>query len=394
MRRLTIDQARRIALGAQGFATARPSGSPDRRSFRRVVDAIGLLQLDSVNVLVRSHYLPMLARLGPYDRDRLDRFTTDPQEMFEYWGHAASLLPTRTYPVWHFRRERLRVSPRAEEFERNNPGYLDSVYDEVAANGPITVSDLTDAGDRTGSWWGRGPGKQALEWLFAHGHITATRDAGFGRRYDLTERVIPRRHLESPAMTVEEAQRYLLLEAVRHLGVATAGDLLDYYRLHGPTARPVLRDLESEGALVVAEVPGWRDPVYLDPSVRLPRRVTGAALLTPFDPVVWHRDRTERLFDFHYRIEIYVPEPKRRFGYYVLPFLLDGELVGRVDLKADRQAGVLRVQAAHVEAGRDPLRVASAMAGELETMAGWLGLGDVAVVRRGDLAPTLASAIG
>ena len=359
------------------------------RHFRRVFRTLGLLQLDSVNVVSRSHYLPVLARLGAYDRSRLDGFTTNHEEVFEYWGHEASLLPVDTYPLWRHRMDGIRPWRSIQALEEEHPGYVESVYEEIAMHGPLTVSDLSDPGLRTGPWWGYGRGKNALEWLFAKGRIAAWRNPDFTRVYDVPERVLPERVRAMEAPDRREAFRRLLMLAARHHGVGTTGDLADYYRLHGPTARPLLEELADAGALERVEVPGWRGPVYLHPAARLPRRVRGASLLSPFDPVVWHRERVERLFGFFYRIEIYVPQPKRVFGYYVLPFLLDGELAGRVDLKADRREGVLRVQAAHVEDGQDHLRVARGLAPELRQMAEWLGLDHVTVVRKGNLAAKL-----
>ncbi len=389
VRRITQDQARRIAVAAQGLADPRPGGAVDRRHFRRVFRTIGLLQLDSVNVLERSHYLPVFSRLGRYGRDRLDAYTTDPTEVFEYWGHAASLLPVDTFPLWRFRMEGREPWGSIRSLEEEHPGYVDDVYAEIAEHGPMTVSDLADPGRRTGSWWGYGRGKLALEWLFATGRITAWRNGSFGRVYDITDRVIPKSIRAQPPVDETDAYRTLLLKSAAHHGIGAATDLIDYYRLHGPTARPVLRSLVDEGRLELCDVPGWKGPVYLDPAARLPRRSRGTALLSPFDPIVWLRERAERVFGFHYRIEIYVPEPQRVFGYYVLPFLLDGELVGRVDLKSDRKERVLRVRGAYIEDGRETRRVAEALATELETMAGWLGLDDVSVAHKGALSAPL-----
>ena len=312
MKRLTIEQARRIALGAQGFASKRPSGDIDARHYRRIFRTLGLLQLDSVNVVARSHYLPVLARLGSYERARLDRFTTNHHEVFEYWGHAASLLPVDTYPLWRHRMDAIGRWRAIRELDEEHPGYVESVYDEIAGHGPLTVSDLSDPGSRTGPWWGYGRGKIALEWLFAKGRIVAWRDRNFTRVYDIPERVIPERVRRIEAPDRHDAYRILLLLAASHHGLGTASDLADYYRLLVPDARPILESLADDGALSRVEVAGWTGPVYLDPQARLPRRITGAALLSPFDPVVWHRDRVERLFDFSYRIEIYVPQPQTR----------------------------------------------------------------------------------
>jgi uncharacterized protein YcaQ len=263
------------------------------------------------------------------------------------------------------------------------------VYEEVAAKGPLTAADLDDPGERSGPWWGYAPGKTALEWLFAKGRVTAYRTPSFGRCYAVPEAVIPSDVLERPALEKRDAYQLLLEAAARHHGVGTAVDLADYYRLHVPTARGVLDDLAASGVLVPVEVAGWTSPAYLHPAISLPLRPSGTALLSPFDPIVWKRDRAERLFSFRYRIEIYVPEARRIYGYYVLPFLLDGEMVARVDLKADRKSGRLLVRGAFLESGRDAGHVAPALMEELRKMARWLELGDVAVGDRGNLAGEL-----
>jgi uncharacterized protein YcaQ len=393
MRQLSNDQARRIVLAAQGFATSRPKGRIDRRHFRTVIDRIGLLQLDSVNVLQRSHYLPMWSRLGRYSIDALDEFTARSGEMFEYWGHAASLMPVGLHRLFRWRMKEMEPWRRVEGVIGGNPGYVESVLAEIEAHGPMTVSDLSDAGDRTGSWWGHGKGKTALDWLFAKGLITAYRDGNFGRLYDMPAKVIPAEHLDAPSATKRDALRELLLLGARHHGVGTATDITDYYRLNRPAARPVLAEIVADGELEEVEVEGWKDPAYVHPAAKLPRRITGAVLLSPFDPVVWERDRTERLFGFHYRIEIYVPQPQRIYGYYVLPFLVDGELVGRVDLKSDRKNGVLLVRGSYHEPGQEPDHVAARLAPELVAMSDWLGLGDTKVMRRGNLADQLTKRV-
>jgi len=373
VRRLTGEQARRIALAAQGLTTPRPRGRVDVRHFRRVMGRMGLLQLDSVNALVRSHYLPVFSRLGPYDRTALDRWTTRSGEVFEYWGHEASLLPVEKHVAFRFRMQEMKPWSTAQRLIDERPGYIDAVYEEVAERGPLTAADLDDPGERSGPWWGYAPGKTALEWLFAGGRVTAYRTPSFGRRYVLPEDVIPPDALERPDMEKPDAYRLLLEAAARHHGVGTAADLADYYRLHLPTARGVLDDLATSGVVVPVEVAGWTSPAYLHPAVPLPRRSSGTALVSPFDPIVWKRDRVERLFSFRYRIEIYVPEAQRIYGYYVLPFLLDGEMVARVDVKADRRAGHLLVRGAFPEPGGDTDRVARALMEELREMARWLG---------------------
>lgn len=388
-RRLTIDQARRIALGAQGFTTPRPTGRVDIRHFRRVLDRIGLLQLDSVNVLERSHYLPMFSRLGPFDRSAFDRWTVRSGELFEYWGHEASLIPVERYAAFRFRMDEMEPWGMMRRLIDERPGYVEGVLDEVAERGPLTVSDLDDPGERAGAWWGYAPGKIALEWLFARGDITAKRTSSFGRRYDLPERVVPQWALERPHLDRADAYRALLVDAARHHGVGTASDLADYHRLHTPTVRTVLADLAAEGAIVPVSVDDWRQAAYLHPDAVLPRRPCGTALLSPFDSLVWNRDRLERLFGFRYRIEIYVPKDQRTYGYYVLPFLLDGEFTARVDLKADRKNRRLLVQAAHLESDRSASAVVPALSAELRSMASWLDLDEVVVVERGDLAAAL-----
>lgn len=386
---MTIARARRIALAAQGFTGARPAGRVDVRHFRRVLTHLGAVQIDSVNVVSRSHYLPFFSRLGGYDRSALDRYTSHSGEVFEYWGHEASLLPVEDYSLLRFRMDELHPWHRVRRILEEQPGYVEAVYDEISERGPLTVSELEDPGSRTGPWWGYGKGKIALEWLFAKGRITAWRNATFTRVYDVTERVIPSRYLEGEAPDRDEAYRALLLRAARHHGIGTADDLADYYRLHIPTSRGLLDNMAAAGLLEEVEVDGWKGPVYLHPEAVVPRTARGTALLSPFDSLVWHRDRAERLFGFRYRIEIYVPKPKREYGYYVLPFLLDGELVSRVDVKALRQVGALEVRGAYVEEGHDPGRVAAAMFPELEAMATWLGMGEIEIVNKGNLAANL-----
>jgi len=393
-RRFTSDQARRIALSAQGFTTPRPKGRVDVRHFRRVLDRVGLIQLDSVNVLERSHYLPVFSRLGPYGRSAFDRWTAGSGELFEYWGHEASLIPVGLYSAFGFRMDEMKPWGSIRRLLDERPGYVEGVLRQVADRGPITVSDLEDPGERGGPWWGYAPGKHALEWLFAKGEVTAYRTRSFGRIYDLPDRVLPGWAMRQPRLDGSEAYRRLLCDAARHHGVGTAADLADYHRLHTPSARSILADLAAEGAVVPVDVEGWQSPAYLHPEAVLPRRSTGTALLSPFDSLVWNRDRAERVFGFRYRIEIYVPKDQRRFGYYVLPFLLDGDLVARVDLKADRKGRRLLVQSAHIEPGREPTQVAPALAAELQTLASWLDLDEVEVVDRGDLAAPLTSRIG
>jgi uncharacterized protein YcaQ len=389
MRRLTTEQAKRYALGAQGFTQQRPSGKVDVRHYRRLLDRIGLIQLDSVNVFARTHYLPFFSRLGPYPREQLDRWLWGSREMFEYWAHMASVVPAPTHRLFRWRMRKERIWKVFQEVLDEKPDYLDRVLDQVRVRGPIQTSDLEDPGTKWGNdtMWNWNEGKMALEYLFIKGHVSTAARPNFTRMYDLTERVIPAEHLETPTPADDEAIAELLMMSARSLGVATAADLADYYRL--THIGPVLKRLVDSGSLQEVEVVGWNRPAYLHPEATLPRDKVGTALLSPFDNLIFFRDRVERLWDFHYRIEIYTPAPKRIYGYYVLPFLLDGDLVGRVDLKTDRESGVLRVRGAFAEPGVDRVAVGRALAQELELTASWLGLGDIEISRNGDLAASV-----
>lgn len=390
---IALDAARRIALGAQGMAARTPTGRIDVRHFRRVMDTLGLVQLDSVNVCVRTHYMPFYSRLGPYDRAALDRWLNESGEQFEYWCHEAAVLPVDRYPLWRWKMAEARPWRRTQALIDAHPELMDSVRTQVRESGPLTVRDLDAPNHRGESWWGYGPGKQLLELLFANGEISALRTRNFVRSYDVPERMIPRDILESAAIPKDEAYRTLLTDAVRHHGIGTAKDIIDYFRLNVPTARPILAGLVDAGVVDEVEVPGWRDPVFVDPGAVRPRRIEGATLLSPFDPLVWCRERAERLFDFRYRIEIYVPEAKRTYGYYVLPFLMDDAMVARVDVKADRKAGRLLVRSAFIEQGASKDEVSRRLGGELERFARWLGLEEISVSSKGNLARPLRSVL-
>jgi uncharacterized protein YcaQ len=394
---LSAAQARRVALAAQGFADPRPTGLVDARHLRRVLDRVGLLQLDSVNVLVRSHYLPVFGRLGPYRRDLLDRLAWGPRrELFEYWGHEASLIPLRLQPHLRWRMARAATSAWSGivRVSRENPGLVDKVRAMVAEQGPIRAGEIdVDRSKRPGAMWNWHDGKVALEWLFYCGEVSAAARPNFERWYDLTERVIPAGVLAAPTPPVPEAQRELLRVAARALGVATEGDLRDYFRLRAADSRPRVAELVEAGELVPVAVEGWRQQGYLWSGSRVPRRVTARALLSPFDSLIWERQRTERLFGTRYRIEIYTPAAQRVHGYYVLPFLLGESIVARVDLKSDRKNGLLLVQSAYAEDGVQAERVAAELAAELWALAGWLGLDRVVVAGRGDLAARLTGAV-
>ena len=395
--RFSLAEARRIALAAQGFAEARPEAAIDARHVRRVIDRIGLLQIDSVNVLVRSHYLPLHARLGGYAPALLDRLSyARRRTLFEYWGHEASLLPVGMQPLFRWRMARAAsgetLSKKYRAFVQERRSYIDSILAEIRDRGPLGASELTEAGRATGPWWGWSDGKLALEWLFWAGHVTTSTRRNFERVYDLTERAIPADILAVPTPSPEDAQRTLLARAAAALGIATEADLLDYFRLRGPDARGRIAELVEAGELRPVAVEGWERSAYLHRGARLPRRIDASALLSPFDSLIWERDRTERLFGFHYRIALYTPAAQRTHGYYVLPFLYGDRLVARVDLKSDRSTGRLLALAAHVEPSVDPAAIAPALRGELRSLADWLGLEEVHVGRRGDLAAALRRA--
>jgi uncharacterized protein YcaQ len=388
--RLSLPQARRIALGAQGFAEPRPSGRVDARHLRRTLDRIGVLQIDSVNVLVRSYELPLFARLGPHSRMLLPDLVERRRELFEYWAHEASFVPVELHPLLRWRMEWARTD--SFRHSRHLDGFADSVaqvLSEVTERGPIASSQLLDGGEKRGPWWGWSSGKIALEYLFYTGTLTsAGRGPNFERRYDLTERVLPPSILELPTPSIEEAHRQLLVRAAKHHGVGTARDLADYFRIKVTAARPRLHELVQEGALVPVQVADWKEIAYLHPEARRPRSVDARALLSPFDSLIWERSRAERLFGVRIRIELYTPAPKRIHGYYVLPFLLGDAIVARVDLKSDRKASCLLVQGAYTEDGHGN-DVAVPLAAELRLMATWLGLDNIEVKPRGDLAPAL-----
>jgi uncharacterized protein len=380
--------ARRIALAAQGFDARRPARPPPLADLLRCVRALGLVQIDSVNVLVRSHYLPLYSRLGRYDVALLDRaaYGGRRRALFEYWGHEASLLPVELHPTLRWRMERARdgyeVWRSVARVGHERRELVASVLGEVRDRGPIGVSDLGTAQRRRGGWWGWSDGKAALEWLFWTGQITTHSRRRFERVYDLPERVLPARILAAPTPAPDAAQRTLLTIASRALGVATERDLRDYFRLPTADTKVRIAELVEAGTLRPVSVEGWSAPAYLDAEARLPRRVSAHALLSPFDSLIWDRQRTERLFGFRYRIEIYTPARHREHGYYVLPFLRGDELVARADLKADRAHGALRIVRAHCESVQPAADVAESLRAELRRLADWLGLDRVAVSRR------------
>jgi uncharacterized protein YcaQ len=381
---VSASAARRIALAAQGLASGRPSHALHTGALRRTIDRLGLLQIDSVNVLARAHYLPLFSRLGNYDPAQLDTLAwgrKSKRGLFEFWAHEASLIPVANHPLWRWRMERAArayagdIKNKLHVFRREKGGFIDEVRRQLRQRGPLAASDLEAGTAKRGPWWGWSDAKYAMEWLFFAGEVTtATRRGAFERVYDLTERVLPAAVLALPTPEPAEAQRTLVRMAARAMGVATAGDLRDYFRLPVADFKARLAELCEAGELLPVSVEGWKYPAYLDPHARQPRTVEARALLAPFDPLIWERDRTQRLFDFFYRIEIYTPLAKRTHGYYVLPFLLGDRLVGRVDLKSDRAHGQLLVHAVHFEDGVKVGQSAGALRDELRLMADWLGL--------------------
>ncbi|MEX0977049.1 MAG: crosslink repair DNA glycosylase YcaQ family protein [Woeseia sp.] len=392
-RQLTIAEARRIALAAQGFDRPRPDGTPDIRHIRRAINELGLLQLDFVNVLVPAHYLVVYSRLGPYQRQRFDRLVYGRGEFTEQWAHEASIVPADCWPLLAHRRAAFR--PYRNSPIRQLPDhheYLQNALQIVRDKGPVTGRDLPPAPgpQRKAGDWHRSVQRSALEYHFGFGNVAvAGRLPNFQRQYDLPERVIDAA-VHRREVPRDVAERALLLQAARACGIATLADLADYYRMTAADARERVAELVEAGQLIELSVEGWPMPAYLSADARLPRSVNCRALLSPFDPLIWYRPRAERLFDFHYRIEIYVPWHRRKWGYYVLPFLMDDRIVARVDLKADRAMGRLVVLSAHPEAGIDEARCAHELARELASLAHWLGLGTVSVGRKGKLARALA----
>jgi uncharacterized protein YcaQ len=393
-RTLSASQARRIVLAAQGLAAPAPEKPVTRRAVRALAERLGFIQLDSVNVFVRAHYMPLYARLGGHPASVLDEEAWGKRPgLFEFWGHAASLMPIDMQPLFRWKMERARTSQRASglpKFGRENRAYIDEVLAEVRRRGPVTGGDFAPEERRQPGWWNWSEGKSALEWLFWAGLITTRTRRGFERVYDLTERVIPARILDIPTPSVADAQRELVRVSAQAMGVATLADLADNFSLLQSDARARVRELIEAGTLEEVRVEGWRTPGYLAAGVKLPRRASGAALLAPFDNLIWRRERTERLFGLRYRIGIYTPAAQREHGYYVYPFLLGEKIAARVDLKADRKAGALLVQAAHLEPGSREDEVLAPLAEALARAAAWQGLGEVTVAKKGGLATALS----
>ncbi|MEW5916507.1 MAG: crosslink repair DNA glycosylase YcaQ family protein [Gemmatimonadota bacterium] len=411
---LSIAEARRLAIAAQGFGERRPKVT--LAHIRNLAGRIHAFQIDSVNVLARAHYVPAFARLGPYPMDAIDTLAYKKRELFEYWGHAACLLPVSLYPLVRYR---MHAEETRAYMGTAGGAYMARVYEEVAERGPIAAGELRDPGQRQKgwwSWWASGNGKATLEHLYDAGLVAIAGRRGFERLYDVAERVIPRSALDAPALPREEAMKRLICLAAAALGVGTYRDITNYFytdawhdrsprvprweRLTGPAgkrSKPIgkrlVAELVEEQRLLPARVEGWKEPAYQDPNAKTPRSMNARALVTPFDSLVWERSRIERLFGMQYTIEIYTPAPKRVYGYYVFPFLLGDTLVGRCDLKADRRRGALLVQGAFVERAQSAQKVAPHLMRELELMREWLGLERVEVARRGNLAAPLRACL-
>ncbi|MDT5242313.1 MAG: uncharacterized protein QOD97_4511 [Mycobacterium sp.] len=400
--KLSADAARRVAVAAQGFAEPKPTGPVTRAHLRRLLSRLQVLQLDSVSVAVRAHYAPVFSRLGPYDRTILERAAWShsakaPRLLVEYWAHEAALMAVDDWPLLRWRMREYEHGRWGREIVKKNGRLAEDIVATVTELGPSTAGQIeahleVEQRGRKGPWWDRSDTKWVAEALWSSGVLTTSTRVGFARHYDLSERVLPP---EVFARDVDDAEavRELVLRAAGALGVATEPDLRDYFRLNPKQSKPAVAALVASGELEEVEVDGWAAPAYLPAGQTVPRRDRGTALLCPFDPLIFFRPRVERMFGFHYRIEIYVPQPKRQFGYYVWPFLLDGRLVGRVDLKAERASGALNVVGAFTEPGQDAGYVASALAGELRSMASWLDLDDVTVGQRGDLVGVLRKAL-
>jgi uncharacterized protein YcaQ len=413
---LSLSEARRLAIASQGFGT-RPQ-SPSVAHLRTIASRVHAFQIDSVNVLVRAHYVPAFARLGPYRMDMLDSLAYRKRELFEYWGHEACLLPVALYPLVRYRMHK--HTDRTQEYMRSNlGGYMKKVYEEVAERGPITAAALSDPGQRTSGWWGwwgSANGKATLEHLYDAGLVAIAGRQGFERLYDISERVIPDAARNAPALSREEAMKRLICLAAKACGVGTLSDIVGYFNIDGwrdrlpagprwtwpettgrrraePVVKRLVAELVGEKLLVPATVDGWKEPAYLHPQARIPRTVEARGFVTPFDSLVWQRSRIQRLFAMKYTIEMYVPPPKRIYGYYVCPFLLGDTLVARCDLKADRARRILMVQSAFLEPGQDARRVAPDLLRELRQIQDWLELDRIAVSDRGDLAGILKRAV-
>jgi len=373
---LSIADARALALAAQGFDTARPKTKATQRHVDALISRLGVIQIDSVNVLVRSQELPLFSRLGNHNRNAIPK-ATEQQKIFEYWGHEAAHLPVEIHPLFRWKMEAARLGKAKHwgltSFYDDNKAFVKRMLKHVEKNGPTTSRELSTRTEKKGTWWDWDEAKVALEYLFLTGQLMSRgRGTDFARIYDTPERVLPEDVLNAPTPSEHDARKQLLVRSAIAQGVATASDLADYYRQKPATVKPLIAELVEEGELRVVAVDGWTEKAFVHRGAKLPKQLHATALLSPFDSLVWCRPRNERLFNFHYRIEIYTPKEKRKFGYYVLPFMMNGQMVGRVDLKADRANSKLLVHSVHTEKGIKRSEINDALNTELHTMASWL----------------------
>ena len=373
---LSIADARALALAAQGFDTARPKTKATQRHVDALISRLGVIQIDSVNVLVRSQELPLFSRLGNHNRNAIPK-ATEQQKLFEYWGHEAAHLPVEIHPLFRWKMEAARLGKAKHwgltSFYDDNKAFVKRMLKHVEKNGPTTSRELSTRTEKKGTWWDWDEAKVALEYLFLTGQLMSRgRGTDFARIYDTPERVLPGDVLNAPTPSEHDARKQLLVRSAIAQGVGTASDLADYYRQKPTTVKPLITELVEEGELRTVAVDGWTEKAFIHRAAKLPKQLHATALLSPFDSLVWCRPRNERLFDFHYRIEIYTPKEKRKFGYYVLPFMMNGEMVGRVDLKADRANSKLLVHSVHTEKGVKRSTINDVLNNELRTMASWL----------------------
>ena len=381
---LSIADARALALAAQGFDTARPKTKATQRHVNSLISRLGVIQIDSVNVLVRSQELPLFSRLGNHDRNAIPK-ATESQKIFEYWGHEAAHLPVDLHPLFRWKMNAARTGKVTHwgltSFYNENKAFVKRMLKHVEKNGPTTARELSTRTEKRGAdkktWWDWDESKTALEYLFLTGQLMSRgRGTDFARIYDIPERVLPEDVLNAPIPSEHDARKQLLVRSAIAQGVATASDLADYYRQKPAAVKPLLVELLEEGELREVAIDGWAEKAFVHRAAKLPKLLHATSLLSPFDSLVWCRPRNERLFNFHYRIEIYTPKEKRKFGYYVLPFMMNSQMVGRVDLKADRANSKLLVHSVHTERGVKRSTINDALNNELGAMAEWLGLGN------------------
>ena len=381
---LSIADARALALAAQGFDTPRPASKATQRHVNSLISRLGVIQIDSVNVLVRSQELPLFSRLGNHDRNAIPK-ATESQKIFEYWGHEAAHLPVEIHPLFRWQMEAARLGKARHwgltSFYDDNKAFVKRMLKHIETNGPTTARELSTRTEKRGAdkktWWDWDEAKVGLEYLFLTGQLMSRgRGTDFARIYDTPEHVLPRQVLDAPTPTEHDARKQLLIRSAIAQGVATVGDLADYYRQKPAAVKPLIAELIEEGELRTVAVDGWAEKAFVHRSAKLPKQLHATALLSPFDSLVWCRPRNERLFDFHYRIEIYTPKEKRKFGYYVLPFMMNSQMVGRVDLKADRANSKLLVHSVHTEKGIKRATINDALNNELRALATWLQLNE------------------